>query len=126
MPKKKKQIPKSLLKSYNKILNNLNTITKKRKNIIKKHFPELFSKTFNIEKKFNNVIKKKVTHPSIFLASSLGFPKTGWTKQVEFYMKAYGLNYRLEEPTFENMINYEKIKLLVLKFFEKRRGKRDE
>ncbi|RVD92296.1 hypothetical protein TUBRATIS_12060 [Tubulinosema ratisbonensis] len=114
---------KKLIKKYIKILLNLDKRIKNRNEFLKRHLPILLQPSTkeyqDINTRVTSVIEKTNIIPSICLASSLGFNKNSWSKQVESVMNEFGLSKKPKYFTLRNVLAFEKLKLLVLKLVEK-------
>ena len=99
---------------------NIQEIYEERQNILKKHFPKYFTVTVkNSEpKEYHYVLDKPVTHPNIFLASSLCFNRNNFNKIIEPILEHFGLKDKLKYPCMENYYKYEKLKLMLIKYVE--------
>ncbi|KAM0677389.1 hypothetical protein BDAP_002072 [Binucleata daphniae] len=97
-----------------------------RHKIVQHHFPLVLFPPMLEQRNLNNVvldiIKKEPTHPPVFLASSLGFTKTNWNKSIEKLLNELGFTNRLKYTSGKNMIKYEKMKLLIMKYIEKKKS----
>lgn len=110
-----------LLKRYYKFLQTVPEKIARRQEIINLHLPPIHTSTDDNIQKLANIIGKPNPYPNIFLASSLGFTKMTWNKNVEKILLQFGLEMKLKNPTFKNYRKYEQLKMLMLKYFEKKK-----
>lgn len=114
---------KKIIKKYLKILFSLEKRQKKRKDFLSRHLPILLQPSTkeyqDINSRINNVIEKQNILPQICLASSLGFNKNTWNKQVEAVMNEFGFGKKVRNFTLRNVVGFEKLKILVVKLVEK-------
>lgn len=104
------------------MLESLPETMEKRKKILKVHFGELYAMKpdeESIENRITRIIGKIHPHPYIYFASSIGFNKMTWSKTIEKFLAQFGLGMRLKYPTLRNYQKYEKLKYLLLKYFER-------
>lgn len=96
-----------------------------RNSIIQAHFPVLLQPPIIEERNINNfvndIIKKEIVHPPVFLASSLGFTKSNLNKSIEKLLIEFKFSNRLKYPNLKNMIKYEKMKMMIMRYFEKKK-----
>lgn len=118
----KLKMREELLRKYINVLRNTNELVKKRKSLINKHFYIANIKPAEekptIENKIQDILGKEVNHPSVFLASALGFTKSNWSKTIERLLIEIGLTERIKCPSYKNMVKFEKLKLLIFKYLE--------
>lgn len=121
-PKKKKK----LLLSYSALLTALPKTSSTRHKILTTHFGEFFTSTTestadDLHTRIATIMSKVHPHPYIFLASSLGFNKMTWNTKVERVVGRFGLGMRLKWPSYGNYLKYERLKYLIMKYFDKRK-----
>lgn len=115
----------NLVEKYVEVINNIEDLAVKRNSILNRHFYEL--QHYNIDKledrdgRIVRILGKPFTYPNAFLASSLGFSRTTWIKKYEDILAKFGLTKKLQYQTLRNMVLFEKLKLLVFKYFENKR-----
>ncbi|KCZ75491.1 hypothetical protein H311_03531 [Anncaliia algerae PRA109] len=114
---------KKVIKKYTKILLSIRKRMKDRKAFINRHLPILLqpsTKAYqDINTRVSSAIEKTNIIPSFCLASSLGFNKNTWNKNVENIMNEFGLGKKPKFFTLKNALVFEKLKLLVIKLVEK-------
>ncbi|ELA47063.1 hypothetical protein VCUG_01424 [Vavraia culicis subsp. floridensis] len=118
---KKKQ---KLLSSYKRFLESLPSTLEHRKRILHTHFGEFLvaiPTNEDFESKINAIIGKMHPHPYIYLASSIGFSKMTWNRSVEKILNQFELKMKLKYPTLKNYSRYEKLKYLLIRYFDKRK-----
>ncbi|KAH9412128.1 hypothetical protein HK407_01g00190 [Ordospora pajunii] len=114
---------------YVQMLNSVETIWKDRRRVMSMHFGELY--IYNIDDledksaTVKRLINREVSYPNAFLASSLGFNKTTWSRDYERTLREIGVDKRPVHTTLRTMLLFEKLKWLVVSYHEmknKRRG----
>ncbi|EJW01887.1 hypothetical protein EDEG_03641 [Edhazardia aedis USNM 41457] len=112
------------IQSFIDLVKKVEKVKKDRKEILERHFPELFETKpeakKDLEIRISEIINKNISHPPVFLASILGFSKSNWNKTVEKMLIDLGLTSRLRYCSYENMQRYEKLKHLILKYIDKK------
>ncbi|EOB14419.1 hypothetical protein NBO_28g0058 [Nosema bombycis CQ1] len=109
-------------KNFLNLLEKVEELSSKRKQILERHFYELTK--YNIDDLedrdsiITRIVGKAPSHPNAFLASSLGFTKSSWNKKYENMFLKFGLDRKLKHSTYRNMLHFEKLKLLVIKYHE--------
>lgn len=70
------------------------------------------------ETKFAKIVAEKRTYPPAFVASSLGFNKS--TMQVKYndVLMRFGLERRPVVASLRNALHYEKLKIMIIKYYE--------
>lgn len=107
---------------YLKILKDIKNLKSKRESILNNHLYEF--NNYNIHKledkdtKISRLTGRSFTYPNTFLASSLGFNRSSWNKKYEEILKKFGLKKKLKYQTFRNMKEFEKLKYLIIKYYE--------
>jgi hypothetical protein len=114
---------------YIAFLNDIEGIRKRRNEIVLKHFNELLTCNIDyLEDKqalINRIISKDLVYPSAFLASSLGFNRSSWQQGYEKILSEVGMHKRPKYSTLRNMLLFEKLKWLIIRYYErKKRGAR--
>ncbi|KAF7684502.1 hypothetical protein TCON_0311 [Astathelohania contejeani] len=113
---------KKLGARFTHLLSSIDEISNKRKEIISTHIGELYLLNMkdvqDIDGRIHELIGKNINHPTVYLASTLGFNKLTWNKNVEAILEPFGLGQKLKYPSYENAIKFEKLKLLILKYLE--------
>ncbi|WUR03881.1 uncharacterized protein VNE69_06194 [Vairimorpha necatrix] len=108
------------VEKYVDLIKNVDNLRSKRESIINRHFYELYN--YNIDKledrdgRISRIIGKTFTYPNSFLASSLGFNRTTWAKKYEEILGKFDLSKKLQYQTLRNMVLFEKLKLLIIKY----------
>ncbi|KAF9761600.1 hypothetical protein NGRA_2531 [Nosema granulosis] len=104
------------------LLDEIEDLSSSRNRILERHFYELIRYNIDdLEDRDSMIIRitgKEPTHPNAFLASSLGFSRSTWNKKYENLMSKFGLGKKLKHQTFRNMKHFEKLKMLISKYFE--------
>lgn len=104
------------------LLEEIEELSSTRQGILERHFYELIN--YNMEDLEDRdamiirIIGKEPTHPNAFLASSLGFSRSTWNKKYESLLSKFGLGKNLKHQTLRNMQLFEKLKFLVVRYFE--------
>merc|ERR1711953_276653 len=114
---------KTILK-HKKFLGTLPNVIKKRRQIISKHLPNFYLQhkiKANIDNKIVGYIGKTNPHQNIFFASSVGFTKMTWNKNVESILDSFKLGFKLENASWKNMKKYEKLKYLIIRYYERKK-----
>lgn len=110
------------LRKYVNLLHNSKPLVDKRTTLLSRHFyigtlnTNSNKKTY--ENKVQEILGKEVSHPVVFLASSLGFTKSNWSKTIERLLIEIGLTEKLKASSYKNMVKFEKLKLLIFKYLE--------
>ncbi|KAG0441071.1 hypothetical protein DMUE_1317 [Dictyocoela muelleri] len=107
------------LKTYKLFVKKSSKLLINRNKIIKNHL--YTSENQNKEQKIKKIIDKYPSRPSIYLASSLGFNKLSFNKDVEIILNKFGLEMKLKSGSFKNYDRFEILKLLINKVYEKRK-----
>ncbi|ELQ76413.1 hypothetical protein THOM_0600 [Trachipleistophora hominis] len=113
-----------LLSTYRDFLGSLPSTLDRRRKILQTHFGEILvaiPTEEDFESKINNIIGKLHPHPYIYLASTIGFSKMTWNRSVEKILDQFGLKMKLKYPTLKNYLRYEKLKYLLIRYFDKRK-----
>jgi len=71
------------------------------------------------EMKYKRIVSEKKSYPSAFLASSLGFNKGNLNSRYLQILNAFGLDKKPRAPSLRNALAFEKLKLLIIKYFDK-------
>lgn len=124
---KKKNKIRSTIEQYIEIITNIEERMDARNMVLEKHFKILDSKSALLAEspaKPAVQLERSISLPNIFLASSLGFNKLNWTKNVESILSHYNLGKKLVIPTLRSAILFEKLKIIMVKLQEKERKKR--
>ncbi|AFM97649.1 hypothetical protein EHEL_010240 [Encephalitozoon hellem ATCC 50504] len=113
---------------YLEILNNIESIRRDRDDVLSAHFNEVNIYNINELEDRNAVIRrlinKELTYPNAFLASSLGFNKTTWNRDYERTLREVGMYKRPRYSTLRNMLLFEKLKWLVVRYHEAKQKKK--
>lgn len=109
---------------YFQLINSAPKINKTRNKIIESHFPEILLNPLiekeDINVKIKKIINKELSHPCVFLASSLGFTKSNWSKTIEKILIELGIS-KLKNLSYKNMLKFEKLKHLIFRFLERKK-----
>ncbi|EEQ81923.1 hypothetical protein NCER_101468 [Vairimorpha ceranae BRL01] len=114
-----------IAESYAKLIRNIRELKSTRDSIINRHFYELYH--YNIDEledrdvRIKRLIGKSTSYPNSFLASSLGFNRTTWVKKYEEILGKFDLGKKPKYLTMRNMMLFEKLKLLVIKYFNSKK-----
>ncbi|KMV66692.1 hypothetical protein M970_010200 [Encephalitozoon cuniculi EcunIII-L] len=117
-----------VVRKYLKVLNSIESIRKDRNDVLSIYFNEVF--TYNIDDLedrsavVKRLINREFTYPNAFLASSLGFNKTTWSRDYEKTLKEIGMDKRPKYSTLRNMLLFEKLKWLIIRYHEAKQKKR--
>ncbi|AFN82362.1 hypothetical protein EROM_010170 [Encephalitozoon romaleae SJ-2008] len=115
---------------YLEILNSIESIRRDRDDVLSTHFNELSTYNINELEDRNAVIRrlinKEFTYPSAFLASSLGFNKTTWNRDYERTLREIGMYKRPKYSTLRNMLLFEKLKWLVIRYHEAKQKRKKQ
>lgn len=125
----KKIDPKyDILREYYFMVLNSNILTKIRKEIIFEKCPNLIIKTRNtlddkIDKYLSGTSANKRTNISqTILASTLGIPKSQYSKNIERFLKKFGLERTLKQPSVSSIIKFEKLRMLIHEYFRDKKN----
>ncbi|CAD24908.1 hypothetical protein [Encephalitozoon cuniculi GB-M1] len=117
-----------VVRKYLKVLNSIESIRKDRNDVLSIYFNEVC--TYNIDDLedrsavVKRLINREFTYPNAFLASSLGFNKTTWSRDYEKTLKEIGMDKRPKYSTLRNMLLFEKLKWLIIRYHEAKQKKR--
>lgn len=117
-----------IVRKYVEVLNNIESIRASRQSILQTHLNELC--TYNIDDLedrnavIKRIISRELTYPSAFLASSLGFNRTTWNREYEKTLNDIGMCKRPKYSTLRNMVLFEKLKWLIIRFHERKQKRR--
>ena len=75
------------------------------------------------ETKFARFVPEKRTHPSTFLTSSLGFTKSAMQVKYNSILSKFNLEQRPVTNTLENALLFEKMKLLIICYYDMQKKK---
>lgn len=113
------------VRKYAAIAYNICRIKSKRDSLLDKHFYE--AKGCNVDyledrdAQIQRIIGKECVHPNAFLASTLGFNRMSWNKAYEKTMSQLGVNKTPKFCSLRTMLLFEKLKLLVIKYHERKK-----
>lgn len=119
----------SVARKYIAVLNSIEHIRAARHHVLLTHFNELC--TYNIdgledrEAVIKRIVNKDLAYPGAFLASSLGFNRMTWHRDYEKILSELGMYKRPKFSTLRNMLQFEKLKWLVIRLHEKRLKRKD-
>lgn len=109
------------LKTYKKIIKNISNLENERNTIISRHLNIDFNR--DKETRIKEIIgNSNINRSCVYLASSMGFNKMTWNKDIENLLKEFGLKQKLEMGIYKNYKRYEVLKLLIQKLINKRKG----
>ncbi|ADM10889.1 uncharacterized protein Eint_010250 [Encephalitozoon intestinalis ATCC 50506] len=120
----------STIQKYCEILNNIESIRRDRDDVLSTHFNEVC--TYNISDLedraavIRRLINKELVYPNAFLASSLGFNKTTWNRDYEKTLREIGMYKRPKYSTLKNMLLFEKLKWLIIRYHEAKQKKKKQ
>ncbi|OQS55181.1 hypothetical protein EHP00_1713 [Ecytonucleospora hepatopenaei] len=116
-----------IVKEY---LNELKTIKEaynKRKQLLNIMFWEYENHNTHLyedrDAKIYKIISDKQIYPNSFLGSSLGFNKTNMDQKFLDILHKFRLDKKPNAPSPRNSVEFEKLKLLIIKLFEISAGK---
>lgn len=119
--KKDEQIQKTL-ETFIEILRNVDKFQKGRADSLNRMFWEYNNLNINefedTETKYQKIIPDKRSYANAFMASSLGFNKS--TMQVKYneILHRFKLDRRPQVASLRNALHYEKLKVLIIKYYE--------
>lgn len=70
------------------------------------------------ETKFMKYVPERRTYPNAFLTSSLGFTKSSMQIKYNNILSKFGLDIRPRSNTLENALLFERLKLLIVKYYD--------
>ncbi|KAI5170293.1 hypothetical protein PAEPH01_1312 [Pancytospora epiphaga] len=110
------------LDDFLKILINIKSYKEGRRRSLNRMFWEYNNLNVNEfednETRYRRIVHEKRPYPGAFFASSLGFTKS--TMQVKYgdLLRRYKLDRRPAVASLKNSLHYEKLKHLIIKYFE--------
>ncbi|KAI4291657.1 hypothetical protein PAPHI01_0931 [Pancytospora philotis] len=110
------------VEEYIEILANVESLRKERNGSLSRMFWEL--RGLNVdefedgETKYQKIVPEKRTYSSTFMASSLGFNKSTIQAKYTEFLQRFHLERRPRVATLRNALHFEKLKFLIIKYFE--------
>lgn len=111
-----------LVKDYLKELGSIKSAFKTRKQLMNMMFWEYENYNTHMfedrDAKIYKIISEKQTYQNSFLGSSLGFNKTNMENKYLEILHKFRLEKKPQSPSPRNCLEFEKLKLLLIKLFE--------
>lgn len=115
-------------RKYLEIVDDIESMSRDRERVLLAHFNEV--RTYNIDDLedrdavIKRLVNREFVYPNAFLASSLGFNKTTWSREYEKMLREVGMYRRPRYSTLRSMLLFEKLKWLVIRFHEAKSKRR--